>query len=84
METHGLMKNTRNKTSPLRRNQLLHRRSPGGGMKMKKIENPSVFMVSFKAGKLPAHLRPADSVGDEGLIHVLGGRRHRGGPSLTL
>lgn len=31
-----------------------------------------------------AHLCPADPVGDEGLVHVLGGRRHGRGPSLTL
>lgn len=39
--------------------------------------------TSIKTEKLP-HLRPADSVGDEGLVHVLLGWRHRAGPSLAL
>lgn len=34
--------------------------------------------------KIKSHLRPADSVGNKGLVHLFLGWRHRAGASLAL
>lgn len=41
-------------------------------------------MGEIEKEMLVIHLRPADSVGDKGLVHVFLGRRHCAGASLAL